>query len=192
MNTIEEYYNHKCEKPSDIHEHLPTIKRYAEECEHITEMGVRDVVSTWALLAGSPKRMICIDIVDTVPIQEAERLAKEAGVDFTFIKEDTANPEFVIEETDLLFIDTWHMYEQLSKEFELHGNKAKKYIILHDTTLYGEVGDECDPPGTIIKVPRPRRGLWQAIEEFIAANPEWKVHERFHNNNGLTVLKRGE
>jgi hypothetical protein len=33
-------------------------------------------------------------------------------------------------------------------------------------------------------------GLWKAIEEFLANNPEWKLKERFVNNNGLTVLER--
>jgi predicted nuclease of predicted toxin-antitoxin system len=30
----------------------------------------------------------------------------------------------------------------------------------------------------------------QALSEFLAATPEWAVHERRTNNNGLTVLKR--
>jgi hypothetical protein len=29
-----------------------------------------------------------------------------------------------------------------------------------------------------------------AIAEFLSAHPEWKVRERFVNNNGLTVLER--
>jgi hypothetical protein len=33
-------------------------------------------------------------------------------------------------------------------------------------------------------------GLWPAIVEFISNNPEWRVKERFVNNNGLTVLER--
>jgi hypothetical protein len=33
-------------------------------------------------------------------------------------------------------------------------------------------------------------GLQKAIDEFLNGNPEWKLHERYTNNNGLTVLKR--
>ena len=33
-------------------------------------------------------------------------------------------------------------------------------------------------------------GLWPAIEEFLKNNPEWVLHERFTNNNGLTILKK--
>jgi hypothetical protein len=35
-------------------------------------------------------------------------------------------------------------------------------------------------------------GLWPAIEEFLKNNPNWILHERFTNNNGLTILKRNE
>jgi hypothetical protein len=35
-----------------------------------------------------------------------------------------------------------------------------------------------------------RRGLKPAIDEFLAAHPEWTVKEVFTNNNGLTVLQR--
>ena len=34
------------------------------------------------------------------------------------------------------------------------------------------------------------KGLWPAIEEFLEANSNWELHERFTNNNGLTILKR--
>jgi len=40
---------------SDINEHLPTIIKYGQECDHITEMGVRSVLSTWGWLASNPK-----------------------------------------------------------------------------------------------------------------------------------------
>ena len=41
---------------TDIREHLLTLMFYAFECKHITEMGVRDVVSTWAFLAAKPNK----------------------------------------------------------------------------------------------------------------------------------------
>ena len=45
---IEDYYQIQCDTASDINEHLPVLKEYAQKCETITEMGVRAVVSTWA------------------------------------------------------------------------------------------------------------------------------------------------
>lgn len=62
MNRIEEKYQQHCNTPSDINEHLPTLRRYAEQCETVCELGVRGVVSTWAFLAAKCKKVIGVDI----------------------------------------------------------------------------------------------------------------------------------
>jgi hypothetical protein len=62
MNNIEILFNNLKSTPSDINEHLPTLLRYAQECDHITEMGVRWVVSTYAFVVASPKKIISIAI----------------------------------------------------------------------------------------------------------------------------------
>jgi hypothetical protein len=179
MNVLEHMYNLKCSTQSDINEHLPTLKKYAEECEHITEMGVRWVVSTYALLMGKPKRMISYDINEIVwkPILD---MVKD-NTDFEFRVANTLDLE--IEETDLLFIDTLHNYNQLKGELQIHGNKARKYIIFHDTTTFEWIGESYEGKKDEI-------GLWPAIEDFLEQNQNWQLHERFTNNNGLTILKR--
>jgi hypothetical protein len=48
-------YNELCNIPSDINEHLPTLYKYACECDSILELGVRGCVSSWAFLMGKPK-----------------------------------------------------------------------------------------------------------------------------------------
>ena len=176
---LQQTYNHLCARPSDINEHLPTLKKYAEECEHITEMGVRWVVSTYALLMGKPKKLISYDInpINSEPIQE---MVKD-DTDFQFRVGDTTKIE--IEETDLLFIDTLHNYRQLKLELHLHANKVKKYIILHDTTTFEWIGESYE--GKVDEI-----GLWPAIEEFLEHNTRWGILERYTNNNGLTILKR--
>ena len=175
MIKIKEYYEMECSKHSDINEHLPTLKKYSEECDHITEMGVRGIVSTWAFLMGNPKKLISYDIN-----QIDESIIKNSLIgnetEFNFILGDTMKIE--IEETDLLFIDTLHTYEQLKVELQLHGNKSRKYIIFHDTTLFGNRGERGDI------------GLNPAIEEFIEKNLHWYKHEVFTNCCGLTILKR--
>jgi hypothetical protein len=193
MTTITEQFQLRVNNPSDINQHLVTIKNYASECEHVTEMGVRTVVSTWAFLASKPKRLVSMDIVQC-PVQDAAIAAKNEGIDFEFIVADTSNPQLDIEPTDLLFIDTWHVYDQLKKEFQLHSNKVKKYIILHDTTTFGEVGESgsdllINPATGQMEMMR-KRGLWPAVEEFLAENTNWTLKERFTHNNGLTILQR--
>jgi len=177
--TLEEYYDTLCNRGSDINEHLPTLKKYSEECDHITEMGVRWLVSTFAFLMGKPKKLVSIDID---PIEKwgndesvLKAIALENGTDFQFILGDTTQVE--IEETDFLFLDTWHVYQQVKTELELHAGKVKKYIAFHDTTTFAINGMDGQP------------GIWAAIQEFLDANDEWYLLEKFENNNGLTILK---
>jgi hypothetical protein len=185
--TIQEKYLSECERESDINEHLPILKQYAEECDHITEMGVRAVVSTWAFLAAKPKKLVGYDIGKYPQVDEAIRMAGEEGILFEFHQKDVLSVE--IEETDFLFIDTFHTATQLERELARHAHKARKYIGLHDTFSFWEKGE-------VSYVPVPEnhtncgRGLKHAIEPFLAAHPEWTVHFKTDANNGLMVLKR--
>jgi hypothetical protein len=180
MKQIKQKYKEKCDVESDINELLPILHRYARECEHITEMGVREAVSTWAFLAASPKKFICYDINHHPNIDEAKKIALKNNIDFEFKLESTLKCE--IEETDLLFIDTWHSYNQLFSELNRHGSKARKYIIMHDTS-------DCEFRNENF-VQEQINGLYPAIINFTLMNREWFIHEKFANNNGLTILKR--
>lgn len=184
INEIEELYLRKCRTPSDINEHLPTIRKYAAKCEHVTEMGVRAVFSTWALLASGPKNYVGYDIHYHENIRLAESLSVEHSIKFTFVEADTAKVR--IDQTDLLLLDTWHAYEQLRAELKIHSDKVNKYIIMHDTTAHAYQNEQYYKKATI----ESPTGLWPAITEFLEANSNWKIAERFTNNNGLTILER--
>lgn len=159
--------------PSDINEHLEALRDLASECRHVTEMGVRYIVSTWAFVEGLGKgsSLVSIDIVEPsyygADISKVERACEEKGIRFKFIKASTLEVE--IERTDLLFIDTLHTYGQLKSELMLHADKARKYIVLHDTTSCPE--------------------MWPAVEELLAEG-KWKIRVRYAHNNGVTVLER--
>jgi hypothetical protein len=178
MKTLKDIYTNLIETPSDINEHLETLKMYADECDHITEMGVRGAVSTVALLMGKPYTMISYDIVDC-DVENLKIITKHL-IDFNFVKANTLKIQ--IEHTDLLFIDTLHNYTQLSQELSMHAKNVDKYIILHDTTSYEYVGESYDG--------KPHNGIWPAVLDFLDINPEWEMHERYTNNNGLTILKK--
>jgi len=179
--SVQSIYEDLCRKPSDINEHLPTLKMLAGDCSSVIEMGVRSVVSTWAFAEAKPDKLISIDIKNPSEFgQDLEfvtRVIRNEGIDFTFIQADTRQCE--IEETDLLFIDTWHVYDQLKIELEKHGNKARKFLAFHDTVTFAQNGES---PG--------HRGLMPAIEEFLEANPHWQIKHHYTNNNGLLVLER--
>lgn len=165
--SIEETYEVLRHTPSDINEHLETLKKYASECDTIVELGVRYCVSTWALLAGKPKRLTSIDIKHPNDfggdLQQVYLTTMDENINFEFVLGDSLKIE--IPECDLLFIDTLHTYEQLSAELKKHAGRVKKYIILHDTAL---------------------PEMQKAVNEIEG----WSTKEQFTNCNGLTILER--
>jgi hypothetical protein len=108
--------------------------------------------------------------------------------------------ECPMEQTDLLFIDTWHVYGHLKRELARWHSSVNKYILLHDTTvdaIYGEsirmimnVDEQSKKSG--IPIDEINKGLWPAVTEFLLERPEWVLEKRYENNNGLTVLSRSK
>ena len=88
-------------------------------------------------------------------------------IDFTFIQEDTLKIE--IPDCHCIFFDTDHTYKQLSQELELHGNKADRYLLFHDTM---QMATEVVP----------------TINEFLEKNKEWLILRVDNYCHGLTVL----
>jgi len=183
QNELKAYFDNLCKKKSDINEHLQTLVKYGEVCDHITEMGVRSCVSTWSFLVALPKIMVSYDIQNppAANIKLVKDTAKDIGVDFSFIMASTLDVE--IAHTDLLFIDTHHSYAQLQKELALHSSKVNKYIIMHDTVLFGRVNERNSPPSE-------KQGLYTALEEFLDVDKNWQIKEHYTNNNGLTIIER--
>jgi hypothetical protein len=56
-------------------------------------------------------------------------LRPQLQVDWLFRHGSTLEAD-VIEETDMLFVDTLHTYGQVKGELERHGNQARKYIVI--------------------------------------------------------------
>lgn len=172
---VEKNYRNAMEECGDIRDHLPTLRYYATQSNHVTEMGVRFVCSSWALLAGRPQRMISYDVKRSPQMAELERVG-HAVCDFHLNISNVLSVD--IEETDLLFIDTKHTYEQLSQELTRHAPRVRRWIVLHDTETFGTCGEDGLEPG-----------IWRAVEEFVAKGT-WSVFQRFSHCNGLTVLVR--
>jgi hypothetical protein len=200
MSVIQSKYKAVCEEPSDINEHLPILYKYGLECQHVTEMGVRSVVSSYAfanaLRGREGTKLVQVDLQSNENIQRFGTECAAESLQRVFYQDSSLTCR--IEQTDLLFIDTWHVYGHLKRELERWNKHVGKYIIMHDTTVdewLGEtvrVGWNSAEQSRLTGIPENeiRMGLWPAIGEFLEKHPEWKTVERFTNNNGLTVLKR--
>ena len=189
-NTIEEMYNFTSSNPTDqkgknsmqwIAHYMPTLYEYTLKCNSVVEIGVNQVCSTWAFLKAKPEGgvlSIDIDLERSAYMQKigldkniwlhwAKHLSTQEQVAFN--AQECSSLDVELPDHDLLFIDSDHTYNQLSQELKLHGNKAQKYIIMHDTTLFPELN--------------------RAINEFREVNTHFVVEKVFDNNPGLTILK---
>lgn len=165
--TIEERYQELCRTPSDINEHLKTLREYADKCSHVTEFGVRGCVSLHAFLVSKAKKVVAYDIAN-VNVPKCDKL--------TFICADVLKVD--IEPTDLLFIDSFHTESQLRTELDRHSGNVRHYIAMHDTTTFGEVGEDGG------------RGLMFALRQFLRVTLDWNICYETSANNGLVIISR--
>jgi hypothetical protein len=131
--------------------------------------------------------LVSIDLVNLTihgqNLQEVYDIAIKNNINYKFIQGNTL--EIEIEETDFLFIDTYHEYNHLKEELIKHANKVKKYIAFHDTVSFGQFGqNDNDALDTNSK------GLNLAIDEFLEQNPQWIKKFEYTFSNGLIILER--
>lgn len=174
---VEELYCARIVNRSDINEHMPRLRELASECTHVTEFGVRSGNSTIAFMAGLDKyphtQLESYDL--NGPQFDPPELET---LNWRFTQSDTSKLD-QIDQTDMLFIDTLHDCAQVVAELK-HGHKARKFIVFHDTVLFG-----CREEST-----NGEPGINHAIWCFLAGNPWWRVKEHHANNCGLLVLER--
>jgi hypothetical protein len=203
MQNIANRYNRLCKQESDINEHLPTLYKYASQCESIIELGVRGVVSSYAFVYGllnnnSSNKKILLNDIEQCNISRLLQLTNHLKIDIKYEWVNDLDLE-IKENYDLTFIDTWHVYGQLKRELEKFSKVTNKYIIMHDTTIDEIDGetirrDDMNAEEQTLESGIPlneiNKGLKPAIDEFLENNSNWKIKEVFTNNNGLTVLEK--
>jgi hypothetical protein len=198
---LQDEYEERLARPSDINEHMDVLRTYALKCKTVVDLGKNtEAHSLYAYTMGLKDR----DDTKITVVRDSNRAdifefiinAENEGVKVDYINGTSIKISPI--NTDILHIDTWHVYGQLKRELEYWNSSVKGYIIMHDTTIDELVGESvrCDMPAGIqsiesgIPINEIRLGLGPAINEFIASHPEWKLDKKFINNNGLTILKR--
>lgn len=179
MDFYQEYETCK-NTPSDINEHLELLYQLGKEVSHITEFGVGFGRSSRAFLAaiaesGGTLHSYEFKLLDGV--HDLFSNAHAAGLKATLHLQDILESE--IEETDMLLVDSHHTFDQVWQELTRFGDKVSKYIVFHDTELFGLSGQDA---GSV--------GIWPAINQWMDAHPEWKIREQRYHNNGLLVLSK--
>src|SRR5207245_5809323 len=105
-------YARACLSPSDINEHLQFLFQLAKECQHVTELGRDPGTSTIAFIHAQPKKFVSYDLNPSPDDSLFQAMAGQCEVQL--LTGDSRQIE--IEETDLLFIDTFHTFDQISEE----------------------------------------------------------------------------
>ena len=117
-NRLQEKYDyHANDKTNDMYGHFDILSDVASNCEHVTELGVRGICSSWAFLKGmasmanrfvtvtpeertklymiSAKLLVSIDHIHPNDfggnLEEFEEIAKENDVNLEFINADILN-----------------------------------------------------------------------------------------------------
>jgi hypothetical protein len=213
MDVLIKKFRTMCNTASDINEHLPTLFRYAKQCNSALELGVRGCVSSWAITAGllenknGTRKRIFMNDSRECQVGELVDVLEPLGIDVKYEWKNDLEIVFGADEKyDMVFIDTWHVYGQIKRELEKFSAIATKYIIMHDTTVdevdgetvreygynYQQAFGRATELAASTGIPRDEilKGMWYGIQEFLANHPEWFIKDRFFNNNGLMVLAR--
>jgi hypothetical protein len=202
MEKINSKYNKLCNTVSDINEHLPTLYKYAKECDSVFETGVRGCISSWALAKGllengSSEKKLFLNDISQCNISELLDSTKSLSIKVDYVWKNNLELELPYS-VDMTFIDTWHIYGQLKRELAKFSKITKKYIAMHDTTvdeIQGEtircgMNAEKQSIESGFPVEEIRCGLQKAIDEFLRDNLDWTLDARYINNNGLTILRK--
>jgi len=196
----------------DIAEHVDVMYEYALDCVHVTACGLIEEVTPWVFAralhdghtarkaasdAGPPPRLVCTDVWWRSYIYTVREVCAAHGISFRFMKGNDL--DLALEPTDLLFIDTWHVYGHLKRELEQLSPLVRRYIMVHDTTVDEVVGESVRCRMNIEEQAREsgypeeeiRRGVGPAIAEFLDRHGnEWALEARFTHCNGLAIFKR--
>jgi hypothetical protein len=158
-----------CNTESDIHEHLPTLLRFASKCDSVVEFGVRFGASSRALIAARPKSLVSYDITAEPEAEALFAAGRAEGINCQLVEKSSFDVE--LGSVEFLFIDSDHTYKCLSTELKLHADKVTRFLAFHDTVSYAHE-------------------LVPAINEFLEEHREWQPLEIYENNNGFVVLHR--
>lgn len=140
MTVLADRYRQLIRQPSDIYEHLPTLRRAVLElgATRVIELGVRSGVSTIAWLYGLEETGGHLWSVDLE--RPSGDLLRFPPHHWTFVQGSDTDSSILAQlpdQVDIVFIDTDHTYDRTWAELTLYGARVRNggRILLHDTEL---------------------------------------------------------
>ena len=184
FTSIEEYFGVVSNTPRDINEHMQTLRELAAQCYSVMEISIRRESTTaflTGMLDGEPEEKIkhfysSNTEEDHVSFYFAEQQAARVKVEYSQHGPFAMSP--YNKRVDLLFINWDHSKYTVAEILKLWAERVNRYIVLHNTGIYGE------------KSPTGQDGILKAVRPFMRENTEWSVIKHYNHQHGLTVLGR--
>jgi hypothetical protein len=154
-------------------QYLPHIREYMQNCDSYRELGTNQGASASAVFLENPKFVELIDksFSRFNPSKKYfETYAKENEIEFNTVESSSLDVK-ISRKTDFLLVDSVHKYNHVIQELNLYSPFVNKFIMIHDTVGFPEVG--------------------KAVNNFVADSTIWKIDYHLdHPKAGYTVLKK--
>jgi len=140
-------------------------------CYSYTEFGINQGATLAAAMLENPKTVRAYDIRFGWYTQAADlfgQYAAEHSIDYEATECDTL--DCVIDPVDVLYIDTLHKYDHLSKELAIHGDKVSRFIVFHDTLAQPE--------------------LKRAVRQYVGTDNRWNIVAECDINVGFMTIEK--
>lgn len=175
---LEEFYNTFVQEVGEGLYHHPNLKKYADQCTTIKELGVLQGMSlALCMLSENTKAVHGVDINGAriepyLPL--FQKYAEEKNIDFNFIEKSSTDWSTAQGKFEMLHIDSMHVPSHLEKELQLHAPNITKYIVFHDTANF-----------------KHSKGLFPVIARYITeVDQNWVIVEHNNYRVGYTVIAR--
>jgi hypothetical protein len=158
----------------DLDEHFDTLREFASKCNRVTEF-TKKRESTIAFAAGKPLKLVSYTKEPDLVLRKVIEALPQGSVEIYADTDSLSVP--IIDETDLLYLDTVHSGERLKAELSLHGGQVRRFIVIRGTGSNGNVGEGGNSPG-----------LFEGIKWYLNQNPKAFVAYHAEHKWGITVI----
>jgi hypothetical protein len=175
-DSIEAVYQNTLTTERDFNQHMPKLRELAENCGIVADISIRQ--ESFIALAASKAKVVYSYSNEHNPLTDHVAQLRK----MTRLPVIPQNIE-TIPQVELLFLNTTHSSDQVYRELNRFADKVSHYIVLHNTTIYGETGEGHTQQTVVL-------GILHALRRYMREHPEWTVIYHSPNQYGLTVISR--
>jgi len=167
---------------TNIHtdQHLLCLHKYASRVTSAMIMGAKSGLSLLTLISAGVKTIVLWD-PEKQDCKDFEKVCADSGVEFRHVYGEIRPP---IEQTDLLYIDTFSECHLKFSELNQFAPSVNRYIIIPRTYTHAHDGET----GFVLPNNLQPAGVIHGINNFITQSPQWHILEHQYWAPGMTVL----